>query len=175
MLCSLALPVRKGTLCCRPACCLQKAKRKAKKAASTAAGDASGEGEEGAEDSSSQQPSSMSQTPSQQPQQQPEGAAGPGPGEADSSPQGPGDAAAPHPEGNGHAAGIPEGQQGPGVAAAAPGGTRLFRVPGLSPEQLPTARAKLVDFGNACWVHKQFTTDVQTRQYRCALGFSSGL
>ncbi|CAL1373097.1 unnamed protein product [Linum trigynum] len=28
-------------------------------------------------------------------------------------------------------------------------------------------RCKLVDFGNACWTHKQFTTDIQTRQYRC--------
>ncbi|XP_047332172.1 serine/threonine-protein kinase SRPK-like [Impatiens glandulifera] len=26
---------------------------------------------------------------------------------------------------------------------------------------------KLVDFGNACWTYKQFTTDIQTRQYRC--------
>ncbi|GKU93939.1 hypothetical protein SLEP1_g7490 [Rubroshorea leprosula] len=26
---------------------------------------------------------------------------------------------------------------------------------------------KLVDFGNACWTYKQFTADVQTRQYRC--------
>ncbi|CAM8894736.1 unnamed protein product [Rhodiola kirilowii] len=26
---------------------------------------------------------------------------------------------------------------------------------------------KLVDFGNACWTHKQFTNDIQTRQYRC--------
>ncbi|KAI3461346.1 hypothetical protein Pfo_018009 [Paulownia fortunei] len=26
---------------------------------------------------------------------------------------------------------------------------------------------KLVDFGNACWVYKQFTSDIQTRQYRC--------
>ncbi|KAK9806053.1 hypothetical protein WJX73_009418 [Symbiochloris irregularis] len=26
---------------------------------------------------------------------------------------------------------------------------------------------KVADFGNACWVHKQFTTDIQTRQYRC--------
>ena len=25
---------------------------------------------------------------------------------------------------------------------------------------------KIVDFGNSCWVHKQFTDDVQTRQYR---------
>lgn len=28
-------------------------------------------------------------------------------------------------------------------------------------------RCKLVDFGNACWTYKQFTTDIQTRQYRC--------
>jgi len=25
---------------------------------------------------------------------------------------------------------------------------------------------KIVDFGNACWVHKHFTSDIQTRQYR---------
>ena len=25
---------------------------------------------------------------------------------------------------------------------------------------------KLADFGNACWVHKHFTEDIQTRQYR---------
>ncbi|KAL9370519.1 hypothetical protein Peur_035659 [Populus x canadensis] len=28
-------------------------------------------------------------------------------------------------------------------------------------------KCKLVDFGNACWTYKQFTSDVQTRQYRC--------
>ncbi|KAL5709657.1 non-specific serine/threonine protein kinase [Ranunculus cassubicifolius] len=27
-------------------------------------------------------------------------------------------------------------------------------------------KCKLVDFGSACWTHKQFTTDIQTRQYR---------
>lgn len=27
-------------------------------------------------------------------------------------------------------------------------------------------KVKIVDFGNACWTHKQFTQDVQTRQYR---------
>ncbi|XP_047308382.1 SRSF protein kinase 2-like [Impatiens glandulifera] len=26
---------------------------------------------------------------------------------------------------------------------------------------------KLVDFGNSCWTYKQFTADIQTRQYRC--------
>eukprot|EP00656_Telonema_subtile_P019523 TRINITY_DN2075_c0_g1_i5.p1 TRINITY_DN2075_c0_g1~~TRINITY_DN2075_c0_g1_i5.p1 ORF type:complete len:104 (-),score=33.49 TRINITY_DN2075_c0_g1_i5:401-712(-) len=27
--------------------------------------------------------------------------------------------------------------------------------------------AKLADFGSGCWTYKQFTDDVQTRQYRC--------
>lgn len=26
--------------------------------------------------------------------------------------------------------------------------------------------AKIVDLGNSCWVHKHFTSDIQTRQYR---------
>lgn len=34
-------------------------------------------------------------------------------------------------------------------------------------ERVLASTAKLVDFGNACWVHKQFTSDIQTRQYRC--------
>jgi serine/threonine-protein kinase SRPK3 len=29
-----------------------------------------------------------------------------------------------------------------------------------------TAKAVVVDFGNACWTHKHFTDDIQTRQYR---------
>ena len=33
--------------------------------------------------------------------------------------------------------------------------------------RLAQAESKLVDFGNACWTHKQFTQDIQTRQYRC--------
>eukprot|EP00164_Ancoracysta_twista_P005153 GFYU01007028.1.p1 GENE.GFYU01007028.1~~GFYU01007028.1.p1 ORF type:complete len:510 (+),score=123.09 GFYU01007028.1:21-1550(+) len=28
-------------------------------------------------------------------------------------------------------------------------------------------RVKLCDFGNSCWTFKQFTSDIQTRQYRC--------
>lgn len=32
---------------------------------------------------------------------------------------------------------------------------------------LETADCKIVDFGNACWIEKQFTADIQTRQYRC--------
>lgn len=30
-----------------------------------------------------------------------------------------------------------------------------------------------MDFGNACWTYKQFTTDVQTRQYRYTAGVMS--
>ena len=33
-------------------------------------------------------------------------------------------------------------------------------------EQLLHMSAKIVDFGNACWTHKHFTDDIQTRQYR---------
>ena len=33
--------------------------------------------------------------------------------------------------------------------------------------RLLQARYKIVDFGNACWTYKQFTDDIQTRQYRC--------
>ncbi|MCD7454044.1 hypothetical protein HAX54_023312 [Datura stramonium] len=28
-------------------------------------------------------------------------------------------------------------------------------------------KCKVVDFGSACWTYKQFTNDIQTRQYRC--------
>jgi hypothetical protein len=34
-------------------------------------------------------------------------------------------------------------------------------------EDLERAEMKIVDFGNACWTHKHFTDDIQTRQYRC--------
>lgn len=33
-------------------------------------------------------------------------------------------------------------------------------------EDLTTAHAVVVDFGNACWTYKHFTDDIQTRQYR---------
>jgi serine/threonine-protein kinase SRPK3 len=38
---------------------------------------------------------------------------------------------------------------------------------GLSEEDMRNMQCKIVDLGNACWVHKQFTADIQTRQYRC--------
>jgi len=33
-------------------------------------------------------------------------------------------------------------------------------------DRLLTMDCKIVDFGNACWSHKHFTDDIQTRQYR---------
>jgi serine/threonine-protein kinase SRPK3 len=33
-------------------------------------------------------------------------------------------------------------------------------------EKLLSMECKIVDFGNACWVHKHFTQEIQTRQYR---------
>ena len=42
---------------------------------------------------------------------------------------------------------------------------------GDSAEEAPLLSAvlacKVVDLGNACWTYKQFTSDIQTRQYRC--------
>ena len=34
-------------------------------------------------------------------------------------------------------------------------------------EQYENVQVKVVDLGNACWTHKHFTDDIQTRQYRC--------
>eukprot|EP00771_Trimastix_marina_P003010 gnl/Trimastix_PCT/4193.p1 GENE.gnl/Trimastix_PCT/4193~~gnl/Trimastix_PCT/4193.p1 ORF type:complete len:528 (-),score=166.61 gnl/Trimastix_PCT/4193:463-2046(-) len=34
------------------------------------------------------------------------------------------------------------------------------------PSGLDKYKVKIVDFGNACWVHRQFTQNIQTRQYR---------
>ena len=36
----------------------------------------------------------------------------------------------------------------------------------LSLEELDNLDVKIVDLGNACWTYKQFTSDIQTRQYR---------
>ncbi|KAG9473374.1 hypothetical protein GDO78_016514 [Eleutherodactylus coqui] len=37
----------------------------------------------------------------------------------------------------------------------------------LEPQNADKIRVKVADLGNACWVHKHFTEDIQTRQYRC--------
>lgn len=39
-------------------------------------------------------------------------------------------------------------------------------VPDEEDEDLGTAEIAIVDLGNACWRHKHFTEDIQTRQYR---------
>ncbi|XP_032939349.1 SRSF protein kinase 3 [Catharus ustulatus] len=44
---------------------------------------------------------------------------------------------------------LPEGQENP-----------------LDPRAAPRLRIKIADLGNGCWVHKHFTEDIQTRQYR---------
>ncbi|XP_074872712.1 SRSF protein kinase 3 isoform X2 [Carettochelys insculpta] len=41
-----------------------------------------------------------------------------------------------------------------------------FLVNPLDPQNADRLRVKIADLGNACWVHKHFTEDIQTRQYR---------
>ena len=76
-----------------------------------------------------------------------------------------------------------EGRRGKGASAAAGeaetggGGSGVGGGGGATPSPSPSPpslsldplslRVKLVDLGNACWTHKQFTSDIQTRQYRC--------
>uniref|UniRef100_A0A8C3BLN3 non-specific serine/threonine protein kinase n=1 Tax=Cairina moschata TaxID=8855 RepID=A0A8C3BLN3_CAIMO len=36
----------------------------------------------------------------------------------------------------------------------------------LDPRCAPRLRVKIADLGNGCWVHRHFTEDIQTRQYR---------
>uniref|UniRef100_A0A2D4GJM0 non-specific serine/threonine protein kinase n=2 Tax=Micrurus corallinus TaxID=54390 RepID=A0A2D4GJM0_MICCO len=45
-------------------------------------------------------------------------------------------------------------------------GTSEFLVNPLEPQNAGKIRVKIADLGNACWVHKHFTEDIQTRQYR---------
>ncbi|KAG8450984.1 hypothetical protein GDO86_003313 [Hymenochirus boettgeri] len=37
----------------------------------------------------------------------------------------------------------------------------------LEPKNAEHLKVKIADLGNACWVNKHFTEDIQTRQYRC--------
>ncbi|KAM4024869.1 SRSF protein kinase 1-like [Anomaloglossus baeobatrachus] len=41
-----------------------------------------------------------------------------------------------------------------------------FLINPLEPQNADKIRVKVADLGNACWVHKHFTEDIQTRQYR---------
>lgn len=41
-----------------------------------------------------------------------------------------------------------------------------FLINPLDPQNADKIKVKIADLGNACWVHKHFTEDIQTRQYR---------
>ncbi|XP_066566241.1 SRSF protein kinase 3 isoform X2 [Amia ocellicauda] len=41
-----------------------------------------------------------------------------------------------------------------------------FLLSPLEPQNADKFKIKIADLGNACWVHKHFTEDIQTRQYR---------
>lgn len=43
---------------------------------------------------------------------------------------------------------------------------KLATLAGSLPFDMMALRAKVCDLGNACWTHKHFTDDIQTRQYR---------
>ena len=105
------------------------------------------------------------------PSARPSGASGVGPSAATAAPvEG---AAVADGERPSAAAPAPAEGAGPGPAPEAVGQDcpvpEVIVQAGLSEEQLASAACKLVDFGNACWTYKQFTEDVQTRQYRCEL------
>jgi len=68
----------------------------------------------------------------------------------------------------------PEAARGAAVAAAAKFSALYNPNPDLA---FSSGCVKVVDFGNACWVDKHFTEDIQTRQYRAPeviLGASYG-
>jgi serine/threonine-protein kinase SRPK3 len=46
------------------------------------------------------------------------------------------------------------------------GGGKKSRGPLLSQRDVDVLECRIVDLGNACWTYKQFTQDIQTRQYR---------
>jgi len=49
--------------------------------------------------------------------------------------------------------------------------------PDIESDDLPVTMVKIADLGNACWVDKHFTDDIQTRQYRspeAIIGFPYG-
>lgn len=58
-----------------------------------------------------------------------------------------------------------EGGEAAAEAQAGSGRASPVDLQGLQ-ERLLHMDCKIVDFGNACWTHKHFTDDIQTRQYR---------
>ena len=45
--------------------------------------------------------------------------------------------------------------------------SREFSLTMLEDPNYEGLRVKIADLGNGCWVHRHFTNDIQTRQYRC--------
>uniref|UniRef100_A0A8C5AE08 non-specific serine/threonine protein kinase n=1 Tax=Gadus morhua TaxID=8049 RepID=A0A8C5AE08_GADMO len=67
--------------------------------------------------------------------------------------------------------GAPAGQQGDGKAEDTQSSrgklsAGALLVNPLEPVNADKIKVKIADLGNACWVHKHFTEDIQTRQYR---------
>uniref|UniRef100_A0A8C3A0Z5 non-specific serine/threonine protein kinase n=1 Tax=Cyclopterus lumpus TaxID=8103 RepID=A0A8C3A0Z5_CYCLU len=61
----------------------------------------------------------------------------------------------------------PDGSPAPPPACqASPALASDFVLSPLDPQNAHKLRVKIADLGNACWVHKHFTEDIQTRQYR---------
>ncbi|XP_049727984.1 SRSF protein kinase 3 isoform X2 [Elephas maximus indicus] len=54
----------------------------------------------------------------------------------------------------------------PALPSPAPFGASSLLVNPLEPQNADKIKIKIADLGNACWVHKHFTEDIQTRQYR---------
>jgi len=150
----------------------KKAKKKAKKqAAKTAAGGEPGEGEAGDEEDDDTgltgEDSELSRSQSQSVSVPRPEAANQDAGDVTSQqrPQSAGGNGVPDAAENGSAGPASTGGAGEGAYPSS-SGRQVITTPGLTDEELLTAKCKLVDFGNACWTYKQFTTDVQTRQYR---------
>jgi len=49
----------------------------------------------------------------------------------------------------------------------APEAMQRFISEGVNPFTHPQAQFRLADLGNACWIHRHFSEEIQTRQYRC--------
>ncbi|XP_053156300.1 SRSF protein kinase 3 [Hemicordylus capensis] len=62
--------------------------------------------------------------------------------------------------------GISNQRERGGLLSPSTFGTSEFLVNPLEPQNADKIRVKIADLGNACWVHKHFTEDIQTRQYR---------
>lgn len=68
-------------------------------------------------------------------------------------------------EGGGTGEGKSGGGGGGGISEAEYAAKRAAKTAKLN-EEYRDVRIKIVDLGNACWTHKHFTEDIQTRQYR---------